>query len=108
MRLQLSGSVKRVQSWSSRQDVDGTVQSFAVLRLRVSDFVTKFELGRQAAWRPRGNRGNHQLVLVAKVGNSYLCGKQIAIAVLRLSVLGLRNGVRARSSSCLAAEGQSW
>ena len=31
--------------------VEGTVVAVAVLRLRVSGFVTEFELGRQAAWR---------------------------------------------------------
>ena len=63
-----------VQSWWSRQDVDGTVHFAAVLRLRVSGFVTEFELGRQAAWRPRCNRGGVVKTLMALCILLLCCG----------------------------------
>ena len=49
------------------------------LRLRVSDFVTEFELGRQAAWRPRCNRGGVDKTVVGIVHSA---------VVLRLRVSG--------------------
>ena len=44
------------------------------LRLRVSSFVTEFELGRQAAWRPRGNRGGVVKTLMALCILLLCCG----------------------------------
>ena len=36
--------------------IGGGKYYYILVRLHVSSFVTEFELGRQAAWRPRGNR----------------------------------------------------
>ena len=44
------------------------------LRLRVSGFVTEFELGRQAAWRPRGDRGGVVKTLMALCILLLCCG----------------------------------
>ena len=46
----------------------------AVLRLQISGFVTEFELGRQTAWRPRGNRGGVVKTLMALCILLLFCG----------------------------------
>ena len=72
------------------EDVHGTpirLESAAVLRLRVSGFVTKFGLGRQAAWRPRGNRGGVVKTLMALCILMLCCGcvsRTLYIIILRI------------------------
>ena len=80
-----------VQSWWCCQDVDNTVRSAVVLRLRVLRLCLRgFEHGRQAAWRPWCNRGGVVKMLMA------LCS---LLLVLIVCYLGSVCGVQARLSS---------
>ena len=54
--------------------IGGGKYYYILVRLHVSSFVTEFELGRQAAWRPRCNRGGVDRSVVGIVHSAVDCG----------------------------------